>query len=310
LTVLHPALEVLRRISGFAAWTGPDAVTEEMTRILRKAKGRSIISGDYTGFDRSLSRELLDLVDDVICEWYVEQVHPRIRNLTEYASTAGIVVPWKVLENRNGGMPSGHGLTNLKDTIANLIALFYLAYRLKVSVVDYSVMGDDFVVLFSDEISDEALSTVLSELGLTANPDKQFISTDSVHYLQRWHSLKYVVDGLCLGCHSPYRTEVGLHGYEVLKDPRLWSEDMDTTRWIMQVEVCAEDPRHAAVCSYLHKRDRVLNRGDDPWDVLKRAGGPDKVRSTLGIVSFPFIAKNPERLNEFKTTAVIRSLQR
>jgi hypothetical protein len=313
-TLLRPLLEVLRRHPYFPAWTGDAWVDEGSTRILNKSQGRQIISGDYSDFDSSLARPMLDLADEVLCDWFVESVHARILLLGEVNATIPIVVPYRLLKGRNGAMTSGTGLTNAKDSIVNLLAIHYAAERLGVVVEDCMVLGDDFVVLYDREVSPEALEQVMLEIGLSMNADKQYIDTKSIHFLQRWHSLDYLIDGVARGCHSPYRTFSGLVGYERMRwnrkgDPVKWNKYMDSARWIMQAEVCHNDPRHRNLCEFILHGDEILLSGMDPVTVFRRAGGSDAIRSLLNIASFPFNVKNPELVREFETTRVIRELQ-
>jgi len=306
-TILYPTLDALRRLNGFSAWLGAPFVDEEATRLLSRAQGRRILSMDYSSFDSSLPRELLDLVDQVLSSWFVESASAVIRLLGELCATVPIVVPYSVLSGRNGGMPSGSVMTNLRDTLANLIAGYYCASRHDTTILDYMVLGDDAVYLFKDEIDPRDVESVMGELGLECNPDKQFISSRSCHYLQRWHSLDYVREGLNVGVHSPYRTLSGLTGYERFRTG--WNKYMDTARWIMQVENCAWDPRFHKFVTFLYHGDRVLQSGMDPAEIFKRAGGADMIRSVLNIASFPFNVKNPDRVNEFKTTKLLREIQ-
>jgi hypothetical protein len=309
-TILYPLLAALGQRPGFSAWLGDAYVDEEATKILSMSHGRRILSGDYSSFDSSLPRQMLDLVDDVLCEWFVDSVHARIHLLGEICATVPIVVPHDVLDGRNGAMPSGHGLTNMKDSIANLLAIHYAAFRLGVKVEYYMVLGDDFVVLFSEDIDLPSFEKVVDEIGLSANADKQYWSNTSIHYLQRWHSQEYVIDGLNVGCHSPYRTLSGLLAYERFRNPKVWNKYLDTSRWIMQAEVCHNDPRHKALCGFIYRGDDVLLSGMDPVTVFKRAGGAHNIRDVLSIASFPFNVKNPELVREFETTRVIREFQR
>lgn len=306
-TILYPVLRVLSRIEGFSAWVGDYSVDEAATRIITKARGRSIISGDYSGFDKTLARPLLDQVDNVLCAWFVESASYTIRLLGEISAVVPIVVPYKVLSGRNGGMPSGSVLTNLRDTIANLISGHYCALRLGCTLMDYEVLGDDSVFLFSEDVSPEKYSQVMGELGLDVSPEKQFVSRESLHYLQRWHSKLWIVDGLCVGVHSPYRTLSGMLSYERFRSS--WSKYMDSCRWIMQVENCHNDPRFKTFVQFLLDGDKLLLTGIDPKEVFRRAGGPSKIREVLDIASFPFNVKNPEKVAEFETTKILRELR-
>jgi hypothetical protein len=304
LSIQGPCLTALRRLPGFSAWVGQQAIDEEATRILRKANGRQVLSGDYSGFDKSLPYELMLIADDVLAEWFAIRDHARIYLLGEARATVDIVVPYDVLGGRKGGMPSGHGLTNLVDSIVNLLAIHYIAFRLGVQVEDYTVMGDDFVVLYSQDVDLEELAKVVLEIGLVANAEKQYVSTRSLHFCQQWHSLDYTNDkGVLPGAHSPYRTASGLYGYERYKNPKIWSKEMDSVRAIGQLEVCADDPRHRELVEYTYDGDKVMQSKMDPLTMFRRAGSTDIIRQALGIGDFPFNAKTPdiEKFSTFKT---------
>jgi hypothetical protein len=306
-TILYPLLRALNSRPAFSAWIGDWAVDEASDHLLHAANGRMIISSDYHGFDMSVPGECQQLIDSIWCGMFIESATPTIRLLGEICRSIPLVVPGEILGGRKGGIASGHVLTNMKGTFVNLLAGFYCAARLKVQLEEYMVLGDDSVFLFSDDVNIDELSICMHELGLEVSPDKQYLSRRSLHYLQRWHSLDYVVDGLCVGVHSPYRTLSGLTGYERFRQG--WSKYMDTSRWIMQVENCRHDPRFRAFVAFLLKGDKILSSGMDPVEVFKRAGGAEMIRSVLNVASFPFNVKNPERVREFETTRVIRELQ-
>jgi hypothetical protein len=306
-TIYKPWLSVISNREGHAAWVGDWKVDDAMTRILKKANGRPVYSLDQKSFDKKLSYEMLMMARDYMEHCLSTSVSERIWLLAEVGATLSIVVPYDVVhQNRKGGMMSGRVGTNPEDTELNRMACWYCAYRDGTTIEDGEWMGDDAVVLFKDPIDPDDLAVYMSELGLECNPDKQFISSTAVHYLQRVHTLDYQIDGRCVGVRSPYRALNSMMSYERLK--KGWNKYMDTARWIMQVENTKHDPRFVEVVKFLKEGDKVLSSGMDPASVFKAAGGADEVRSTLGIASFPFNIQNPEKVNEFNTTRVLRTL--
>jgi hypothetical protein len=301
-TILYPTLNYLRKLNGFSAWLGDAYVDMAITRLLRRSRGRRILSADYSSFDSSLHYRLLEAADDVLAGWFDDVGSERVRLLGHISNTIPIVVPGVVLSGRNGGMPSGSVLTNLRDTLANLIAGQYVAYHQNCRLEDFEVLGDDSVFLYSDDSATENFSEVVMSLGLSCNPSKQFISERSAHFLQRWHSLEYSVGGLCRGVRSPYRAISGMLGYERFRTD--WSKYMDSARWIMQVENTKNDPRFHAFVRFLKKGDKILSAGMDPINIFRKAGGADVIRSVLSIASFPFNVQNPERIEEFELARV------
>jgi hypothetical protein len=306
-TIFKPWLEVVRRLDGYAAWVGDWKVDDAMTRILKRAQGRPIYSMDQKGFDKHLGYQMLMLARDYFVHCLSSSVTERILLLAETGATIPIVVPFDVVhKERKGGMPSGKTGTNAEDTVLNRLACLYVAYRAGTDVEDGEWLGDDSVVLFRDEINPDDVSCYMKELGLECNPDKQFISDRSIHYLQRIHTLDYIVQGRCVGVRSPFRCLNGMMSYERLRKD--WNKYLDTARWIMQVENAKHDPRFPLLVKFLRDGDKILRSGMDPRTVFSKAGGADVIRSTLGITSFPYNAQDPEKVDVFVTTEILRNL--
>jgi hypothetical protein len=311
-TVMYPIMESLRLLPGFSAWVHPNNVDKEATRILQKAGGRRILSSDYEHFDASVPRFLLDSADRIFKYWFVASVHGRIDLLGEIFATVPIIVPYEIWSDRNGGIPSGSIFTSVKGTIVNLLAGLYYGYRSGTEVLDFMCLGDDSVFLYDDDSVIDNVSELASELGLTMNQDKQYVDTESLHYLQRWHSSKYVINGICKGVHSPYRTMNGMLSYEY------WREFggnrkrfFDTTRWITQSEGCVNHPFfEERWVPFWYSGDSNLTSGVDPYTSMQLAGGPSQVREDLKIASYPFNQRDPDKLGEFETVRVVRILQR
>jgi hypothetical protein len=306
-TILYPVLNVMKEMRGFSAWKGSDAVDLAATRILHGYPSpRMKYSFDYSGFDSSVTRGMLDVIATVLCHWFDPEAHSRIMLLLENMATISLVVPFVIKSGRDGGVPSGSVLTNLVDTLINLLAGFYCSERLGIELLDYEVLGDDSVFVFNSDPPLDEISEVMSELGLKCNPEKQWTSSRSIHFLQRWHSVEYEVDGICRGVRSPFRAVNGMMSYErfVAKG---WSKYMDTARWIMQVENTKWDPRFQEFVRFMKDGDKILSAGADPISVFKRAGGAGEVRSVLSIASFPFNVSDPGGVADFATTRVLRS---
>jgi hypothetical protein len=306
-TILYPVLSKLRTLAGFSAWLGDVFVDEAITQLIKQAANRRIISMDYSGFDSSLHLQVLSRVDRVLANWFASPGPDRVSLLSSVSNEIPIVVPWKLeLEGRMGGMPSGSVLTNLRDTLANLIAGEYASIRSNNPLIRYELLGDDSVFVFDKDMDPADLSALVGELGLESNPEKQFVSRTAAHFLQRWHSQEYVKDGLYRGVRSPYRALAGILGYERFRSG--WNKYMDTARWIMQFENLKNHPKFGECVRFLRDGDDVLRSGMDPITVFKFAGGADVIRSTLNIASFPFNVQNPDLVGEFETTKLLRDL--
>lgn len=306
-SLLIPLLETLRRMPGFAAWNDISYIDETMTELLQFADRLNtvVISGDFKNFDTTLSSHIINTCFDCCESWFQKNDSRIINILREEFLTTGVICPDGVLSDRNGAVMSGSGGTNIIDSLANLFAAEYVSARTGVDLRRCEVMGDDSVSVYELDLSQD-LEEIMAEIGLVASSDKQFISARSCHYLQRWHSLDYTIDGVSHGVRSPYRFLSGAMSYETLRGG--WNKFMDSTRWVMQLEQCRWDKRFKSLVAFVKEGDSVLRSGMDPVDVFKAAGGPSQIRKVMRIESFPFNVKEPEGVAAFATTSVLRAL--
>lgn len=306
-TILIPLLDVLRDKSGFSAWKSPNDVDLAITELLTFAKrnGREVVSGDHSKFDTRLSRHIINVCFDFIESSFSAADAPIINILREEFLYTGVICPDGLITGKDGGVMSGTGGTNLIDSLGNYFASEYVAAVLKVNLERVEILGDDFVSVWSSPVSGE-LEDVMLEIGLATNSEKQFISDSSCHYLQRWHSMDYLVNGLARGVRSPFRALNGMMSYERLRDK--WNKYMDSARWIMQANMVEWDKRFRSFVGILKKGDEIMSSGMDPVAIFKAAGGSAKIRQVLGIASFPFNVKRPEGVDAFSVTRVLRSL--
>jgi hypothetical protein len=305
-TIMHPLLSALRVHDGFAAWNTPDDVDVAITRIMKKAQGRKIYSGDYSGFDSSVPRELIAVAFAIIRQWLVPGFEERLSVLEEAFATMPIAVPYHIKDGRSGGVPSGSVLTNLVDSLINLLVAHYVAFRAGCTVEDIEVLGDDLVVLYSDEISPSELEDFASEVGMKMNAEKQHISATSVHYLQRLYDVYYERDGVYPGVRSPFRAASGFTGMERFK--KNWTRWRATARFWVQLEQCHYDPRFESLIRFAVDADDNLRQRIGIVEIFKRAGGAEQVRSDLDKASFAYGVVDPEGVAAFDSTRIYNDL--
>jgi hypothetical protein len=307
-TIWYPLLEKLKRVNGHAAWLEDTDVDRAVTRILRRARGLPIISADVSKFDASLPEQGYEVLYEIMAPWYNEEGRKVLRLAIDMARTMGIVVPFKVLVGRTGGLASGCIMTSGFGTLYNRFSAEYVAARKGTSVGDGEWMGDDSIILFSNEVTPSEYSKCLKEIGLTSNPDKQYVSERSVHYLQRWHSLDYQVDGLCVGIRSPFRAINAMMSYEYLKKP--WNKWLDRVRWVSQVEQVRNHPRFSDYVKYtlVEGDPEILGAGVPLGYIFKRAGNTSDVRETLGYNAYRYNMQDPSKLENFATAKVLATM--
>lgn len=294
-------------LAGYAALINPHRVNMKITKMLKQSNGVPLIGIDYSKFDASLHRDFAKAIADCGKEWCVDG-DDLIDLSVEYATSGDWVVPNQLFRS-SGGVRSGSIVTTWLGTAANKIAYYYIDERLNLGCLDAEVMGDDGVYQYQKQVELGELSEVVSELGLTSNPDKVHYDSESVHYLQNMHSIKWQKDGLCVGMHSPYRSMSGHLGYENSVD----IEDklfrwIDLARRIMQSEVYADHPLHEKAVRFWASGDKYALK-HDPVDVFRKAGGSHKVGEILRVPSFPFNKQDPSKIDSFKTTKILRLMR-
>lgn len=304
-TLMYPILRALRKLPGFSAWNGPEFVDQEITDIIED--GGVIHSMDYAGFDSSLHGSFMRAAFDVMGSWFNSLGQDRLALEAEILLQTGLVVPYEVIWlSRVGGLLSGSIFTQVLGTICNLIAGNYIGIRADKPLRKYSVLGDDSVFKFQGIISAEEVADYVSELGLEANPDKQFIAEGEAHYLQRLHTRHLIINNVCKGIRSPFRALPMMLSYERFRSG--WNAYMDIVRLVGQLEPCSNDPRFRKFVEWARNGDKFLRAGMDPVTAFRLAGGASKVNEVLGSTKYSINYRNTEGIAKFATTQILRSL--
>jgi hypothetical protein len=311
---LYPLLNALRNLDGFSPWLGDDYVDKAITQLLQEARGRPVVSRDFEGFDASVPRVLHDAVNSLYTSWFIPTAKPELDVLREYAATAPIVVPGKFMwRTRNGAEPSGWVFTNMDGTLINRLASRYVAKRAGTYVERMESLGDDSVVLYGTEVLPQDEATYLAELGLRANPDKQFRSVDACHFLQRWHSLRRMVEGKAVGVRPFFRAFSSMLSFERFREPQSernpdgWSKWHTAARLVSQMQNCKNHPFFEMWVLFIKRGDRYLHAGYDVIEIIRRAGGVENVRRLQDIASFPFNAADPSGAEQWEVTQILRA---
>jgi len=308
LTVLHPVLDRLRLFEEFVAWNNLSRVDDVITTMMRRFRGKVFLSSDFSGFDSSVPGQMIDAVFEVLKFWFIPMSHSRLTLLADVFKTVGLVTPDGVHVGRTGGVPSGSALTNLVDSLVNLIVYHYLAFCLQLDPLFATVLGDDSIFIYADVPSPQDISECVGQLGLTMNAEKQLTSDEAVHYLQRVHSYSYEVGGQFVGVRPIFRALNGIISYERRRNPKFWNRNLAASRTIMQLENTASHPLFSDFVGYIAKGDRMLLEVD-PVRIFSNAGGSETVGRTLGIEAFRYTSRDPSAVDSFGTTRVLRELR-
>jgi hypothetical protein len=308
LSIQIPLLQHLRGKFEFAAWNALDIVDKAITLILAKSPS-PILSVDFSGFDASVPELLIRKAFDILRQWFEVRWDSRIDWLERQFLNVGILTPDGVYTGRFGGVPSGSALTNLIDSIVQLILWNYVSVIVGSPLVFITVLGDDGVVSFAHELDmDNVERIVLDHLGMTLSESKGSVSRDEVQFLQRLHLKDYRVRGLNRGVRSIVRTWNGSCHLERKRDKL--PPEFFTARAIMQVENCKWHPRFSSLVKLLYHSDKFL-KTLDPSEIIKKSGGIEKIEEVLNLRSFKYGVELPSRgFDQFETVKLLRKLRR
>jgi hypothetical protein len=309
-TIQKPVLEAVRHMEQFAAWNDLDVVDRVATMLLRRTKG-PILSIDFSSFDKSVPAKWIEAAFDLLKHMFRPEYRSRIEWLHRQFATVGLLTPDGVYTGRGGGVPSGSALTNLMDSFVHWLIYEHVASQLEVRPTGSTFMGDDGLWLFDPFPPIDEIMGVIKDIGMVANAEKQMVNKERVHFLQRFHSTDWELEGIFRGVRPTNRTLGSAMSFEHRIDPRKWPKAMHTVRWVLQWENNRWHPQFRSFCKLLWKGDKYLQeRGLDLSLLAYRAGGEDKIKATLRIESFPFHYRDVTQFDQFATIGVLRQLNR
>jgi len=294
LMYLRPLLDLLARSPGFAGWGTPDDVDIAVSRVMKSANGDLLLSGDFSSFDESVPTDMIVAAFELTMEFFQTSEERTLDSLLEVFTEIPLLVPDEIWTGEHG-IASGLGFTNWIGTIIHLLVMEYVSVSLGVELEDLEILGDDGIYSFDTFPNIEEVESVVRELGMEMNADKQFIGEGLVHYLQRWHSLKYTSNGVSPGVRAAIRTLNSSMSSERFHD---WRPEMWSLRSIMQLENAKHHPQFPELVSFYLEGDHFL-RENSPAKLLEDVGGPEALKRELGVASFPFRFAPLERYSQF-----------
>jgi hypothetical protein len=305
--IIQVLLNALRDKPGFAAWNELSVVDRRITSIIDRSKF-PIMSVDFSGFDKSLPRIVIELAFSLMEYWFDGSARSQINWLRDQFLNMPIVTPDGILSGRDGGVPSGDSGTNMIDSLGQILMAYAASYDLEYELCDIEVLGDDGVYSFNNTVNVDALSSYYMErFGMEVSSDKGGYSADNVLFLQRLHARNYRRHGLTVGMRSIIRTLNGICHLERLNSnlpPEFFS-----ARAIMSAENARWHPLFPLLVKHLYESDRYMSQMD-PAEIFVRAGGTEFVEEVLGLRSYRFTSELPTRgLDTFATVIELRRLR-
>lgn len=139
-----------------------------------------IMELDYSGFDGSISRTLINLAFGVIASSFefTDEDSRDWAKIKAYFITAPWLLPdGQLLVGRRHGVPSGSMFTQIVDSIVNAIVIEYVKLRTGIKTSRYYVLGDDSLLgVMGGKPVLSAVNAAASELGIHLNVSKSSVS--------------------------------------------------------------------------------------------------------------------------------------
>lgn len=144
-----------------------------------RLKSDWVLEMDYSGFDGSISSQLIGLAFNIIRNNFdlSKDEEKAFDFVVKYFVNCPVLLPhgWLV-HGKKHGVPSGSMFTQLIDSIVNALVIEYCCAKLSIGTSRYYVLGDDSVIGGYGRQPDlERVASVALELGIIVNKDKSSV---------------------------------------------------------------------------------------------------------------------------------------
>jgi hypothetical protein len=291
----------LRMHNHFVGWLEQTYVDRAVSAML--ARGIPILSADFSRYDASLNPALIQAAFRLLKAWVRA---PYLDVVEEHFITGALLHPDGITYGREGGVPSGSSLTNMIDTLCQVLVWTMLQIDSGHTLVDYLVMGDDALVQFSPPLDPEEVSAWMEPMGLTLNADKTMFHPEHCHFLQNLHSVGYTREGVSVGVRSTHRMLNRVLMPE--RFPREQSGALASVAAALKIDKCDTHPAFEEFVKFHFSGDKLV-RERSLVSLLREAGGAGVVKSVLKIDSFSYTERDPEVLEALPVTHILEKLR-
>ena len=301
-TYMEPVQAALSSRLEFAAWKDLASVGTAMYELFTRARGREIVSTDYEAYDSTIPAQVLETVFDLLEYWHAE-TSPGFEAIKEHFIYGDLLTPDGLLTGREGGVPSGAGVTQGGGSIANMLFSVYAAECMQVEWLGGTFLGDDAVNVYS-RFSVNEIVDCLSDVNLRQNEEKQYVDSEAIHYLSSvWSKIRSVGRDIP-GVRPLHRVANGMMSVERFRNPKEFTRAVEAVGQIMKMENAIHHPGFQKFVAFAREGDEFLRK--NPNRLLNRAGGVAGIEEVLGLAAFRYTSRDPERFNEFETVKLLR----
>lgn len=163
-----------------------DKGVETLLQIADK-KDLTVLSIDYSHYDRSVAPELRRMVDDAIMEWMDKPSALLFKKIEEEnISGTKIVTPYRLYNAGAHGVNSGSIFTNFIDSMVNWCVLLYGHYAGYYDLISCHPQGDDNIAI-GYGLNPESIAKAGDDLGFELNAEKQLYEKHMATFLKRYY---------------------------------------------------------------------------------------------------------------------------
>lgn len=275
---LKPLLSIFRQWDEYAMADSFDSIEKVLTKFINISVSNDIplIGVDFSQYDASVCSQLIKSAFYIIKGAYQRQYHDVLDMICVYMCESTLLAGDVKYRGRDGGIPSGSGLTNLVDTIVHLIIFEYarLYHGISSEESNCTLMGDDGVYILPG-VSPVDLSFTLGSLGMKMSPYKCTYAIGYTVFCQRLYHADYKDHiGIVRGVRSMIRCLNSMMSFERRGD----HEDpfFNTCRWITQLENSKNHPLFYELVEFCIGLDNELSLG------AYTKGGPIEIFRSFG----------------------------
>jgi hypothetical protein len=262
--IFLPLIQRLKKTGHFLSWDGNEVFDARMPSLFARPYYDGVVwhSFDASGYDRNVSHRLIEYVRGMVLAWFQPVSHSLVYKVFDACLDANLLTPEGLYPVRRDGVKSGWGLTNIVDSLVNLLAAEYVSLRItgestltgrlssSHGITFPQINGDDAVFLRRADTDFSLVSEVYSEVGIVVSESKQRISDSFFRFNSRIHS--YNSGGV--GVRSAWRFFKGaLYPERKLRAGQFG----ETLAMIMRLHTVESHPQFMDILEWAISRDKL-----------------------------------------------------
>jgi hypothetical protein len=256
LSFVYPIMDyLLQHVGVTAAWRGQPQVQDQMNTDFF-GSNRTYMSTDFSAMDTTVGLDQIRVAADLMASFFKDEWKTECKQIVTRSSYQDVVAgvlrkpgiankqsPGKTLMYISGehGLFSGLGFTNLAETLLQMLLDIEIGYHLPILATQ--INGDDGVKAIDGHKNLDRCASIFSKLagryGFVANVEKQLVSYDEVHYLQRVYSPETTWSGVVHGAYPIVQT---LNSAKNPERSRYLTPEEQALRLLMIFENLADSP--------------------------------------------------------------------